>query len=77
MRAGQPAHALALELYLHWLDAEEGRTEAADLLAAALRAIGAAPLSEILDLHIRYFRDVDPKRRERRRLAWFPSHPHC
>ena len=54
MRAGQPAHALALGLYLHWLDADEGRTEAADLLAAALRAIGAVPLAAILEVHVRW-----------------------
>ncbi|MBL8617075.1 MAG: hypothetical protein JNM72_15805 [Deltaproteobacteria bacterium] len=52
LQAGAPADALGWGLYLHWLDEDPLRGEAAALLADALRAVDCAPLAALLEAHI-------------------------
>jgi hypothetical protein len=52
LEAGQPAHAHALGLYLHWLDADDVRDEAAKLLVDAYEALGFSPFAEIAKVHV-------------------------
>jgi hypothetical protein len=52
LQAGAPADALGWGLYLHWLDDDPLRAEAAALLADALRAIDCGPLAEVLEAHV-------------------------
>lgn len=67
LEAGRPAYAHVLGLYLHWLDGDELREEAGQLLIDAYKTLGFDPFAEILELHLRYrdlptvavFRDSD------------------
>ena len=52
LEAGQPAYAHALGLYLHWLDADDLRDDAAKLLLEAYEALGFRPFAEILKVHV-------------------------
>ncbi|UQA60778.1 DUF2228 domain-containing protein [Polyangium aurulentum] len=52
LEAGKPAYAHALGLYLHWLDADDLREDAAKLLLDAYEALGFRPFAEILKLHV-------------------------
>jgi hypothetical protein len=55
--AGRPACAQALGLYLHWLDAEEGREAAGALLVDAYEAQGFRAFADILRVHL-WHRDL-------------------
>ncbi|MFC4040322.1 ADP-ribosylation family protein [Dactylosporangium siamense] len=49
--AGQPAFALTLGRELHWLDADQYRRAAVDLLTGAYRALGRDALAGIAEVH--------------------------
>lgn len=52
LEAGRPAYAHALGIYLHWLDLDELRKEAGDLLLHAYAALGFLPFAGILKVHL-------------------------
>jgi hypothetical protein len=51
LATGRPAFALVLGQELHWLDADDYRTESLDLLVGAYRALGRDALAEIALVH--------------------------